>query len=286
MKLGVSSYSFNKLIKKGIIDIFDAIEIAKEIGFDYIELVDLPVVEGGNIFKLAEEIAEACYDVGIGVSHYTVWADFINGSGSDIAAEVERVKKLVDVARILGAKGVRHDATWGFKDFSRGRNFDDALTIMVEGIREVTEYAATFGIKTMCENHGFFAQDSERMEKLVLAVDHENFGLLVDIGNFICADEDPIRAVSRVAPYAFHVHAKDFLMKQGVEPSPGEGWFRTRGGNHIRGTIVGHGIIPIAQCISILKNANYMGIISLEFEGLEDTMDAIRMGYDYLRKCS
>ena len=62
------------------------------------------------------------------------------------------------------------------------------------------------------------------MEKLVNMVAHENFGLLNDMGNFLCADEDPAEAIGRVAPYAFYVHAKDFLLKSGMEPDPGEGF--------------------------------------------------------------
>jgi hypothetical protein len=43
----------------------------------------------------------------------------------------------------------------------------------------------------MVENHGFFCQDSERVEKLITQVGKENFGALVDIGNFLCVDESP-----------------------------------------------------------------------------------------------
>ena len=65
----------------------------------------------------------------------------------------------------------------------------------------------------MVENHGFYVQDSERVEKLYAAVDNKNFGLLTDMGNFLCADEDPASAFARVAPYAYYVHAKDFIVK-------------------------------------------------------------------------
>lgn len=68
---------------------------------------------------------------------------------------------------------------------------------------------------------GFFAQDSDRIEKLVTGVANPNFGLLVDIGNFACADDPSDKAVGRVAKYAKHVHAKDFHIKSGSEPTPG-----------------------------------------------------------------
>lgn len=47
---------------------------------------------------------------------------------------------------------------------------------------------------------------------------------------------------------------------------------------------MGHGIVPVEQCISILKRFGYDGVLSLEFEGLEDTLTAVKCGHDYLRK--
>ena len=87
------------------------------------------------------------------------------------------------------------------------------LVLLPLTVLAVDEFAADLGIKTMVENHGYFCQDSERVEKLMNAVNHPNFGALVDMGNFLCADEDPARAVGRMAPYAFHCHAKDFHVK-------------------------------------------------------------------------
>lgn len=103
----------------------------------------------------------------------------------------------------------------------------------------MTEYAAARGIRTMVENHGTFLQDSLRLEQLVAAVDHANFGLLVDMGNFLCADEAPEAAVGRLAPYAFHAHAKDFLYKPCTARDPGRTWFATRAGAYLRGTVIG-----------------------------------------------
>ena len=62
------------------------------------------------------------------------------------------------------------------------------------------------------------------------------------------------------------------------------GWFRTRGGNFIRGTIAGNGVIPVAQCIYMLKQAGYAGFLSLEFEGMEENLPALEAGLAYIRK--
>ncbi|MDR0998296.1 MAG: sugar phosphate isomerase/epimerase [Treponema sp.] len=283
MKIGVSSYSFARLFKGGTYTLFDAIDYAKKTGYEAIEFTDFSPPGGCSLGDYARKIRETCEAAGLSVVNYAVHADFLYGFGGDIKKETARVKACVDIARILGVPMMRHDAAWGFKDAAGGRNYRDAIKLIAPEIREVSEYAAGQGIKTMCENHGLFMQDSRRMEELVLAVNHPNFGLLVDMGNFMCADETSLTALSTVMPYAFHVHAKDFLWKSGAEPKPDDSWFLTRAGNYLRGTILGHGVVSSAQCIEYIKKTGYAGAISLEFEGLEEPLDAIRRGYEFLK---
>jgi sugar phosphate isomerase/epimerase len=90
--------------------------------------------------------------------------------------------------------------------------------------------------------------------------------------------------VGVAARYAFHVHAKDFHFKSGMMPDPGEGWFRSRGGNWLRGAIVGHGDVPVLPCLAVLKRAGYDGTVSLEFEGMEDPILGITIGYNNLKR--
>ncbi len=258
---------------------FESVAMAKEMGFDFIEFSGLMPPAGEGAEAYAGRLAEECKRVGIRVASYTVGADLINGSGGDLNAEIERLKGEVRIAEILGAPCMRHDATSGFKAGYPGpRGFEDALPRLIKGCRAVTEYAEDHGIRTMVENHGFFCQESGRMERLVNGVNHRNFGLLVDIGNFLCVDEEPATAVGRLAPYAFHVHVKDFHRKPGSAPNPGEGWFTSLGGNYLRGAIIGHGDVPVLQCLKILKRAGYDGNISIEFEGIEEPMKGISIG--------
>jgi len=285
MKIGVSSYSFSSLVNSGKMRQIDVIAKAKEMGFDFIEFSTFTLPEGETPLTFAPKVREECERVGIGIGNYTIWADFINGSGGDWKKEAERLKDEVKAAEIMGAPGMRHDATWGFKSGHRGpRDFDAALPVLIKGCRAVTEYAAERGIKTMVENHGYFVQDSDRIEKLMNGVDHPNFGLLMDIGNFLCVDEKPEAAVGKLAPYAFHVHVKDFHVKSGLLPDPGRGWFRSRGGNYLRGAVIGHGEVPVLQCLKLLKNAGYDGSISIEFEGIEDPLMGIAIGLENLRR--
>ncbi len=282
MKIATSSYSFSALMHDGGLNQLSCIAKAKEIGFDGIEFTDLVPHDGSTQAEYAKKIAEECAKHSLDVVSYTIGADFINCKDGDINAEIARLKEQVDIAAILGVGCMRHDATRGFNDGSR-RGFNEALPILVEGCKAVTRYAADKGIKTMVENHGFFCQDSERVERLITTVADDNFGWLCDMGNFLCADEPPEKAVGIAADYVFHVHAKDFVVKCGNSANPGKGFFKSRAGNYLKGTIVGHGNVPVVQCLSILKNKGYNGYVSVEFEGMENPVEALSISLENLK---
>lgn len=282
MKYSVSSYSYSQLRHSGTYTEPELIALAKEMGFDGIEFAEINTPEGKDKAEYAAELKAEADRVGIEIVCYSIGADFLKNED-----QVEKLKKEVDIAAILGVKLMRHDATSGFKDGERGsKGFDQALPILADGYRAVTQYAKTKGIRTMVENHGFFCQDSERVEKLVNAVADDNFGVLLDLGNFLCADENPATAVGRLAPYAFHVHAKDFHVKNGNGVIPPDGFFRSRGGNALRGAIIGHGDVPVLQCLRILEAHGYDNYITVEFEGMEDAKKGVACGLKTLQHFS
>lgn len=285
MHTAVSSYSFWKYLTNGSMDIFQVVKTAAEIGFEGMELCGLgPSATPENSTELAKQIKDACAKAGLPIVSYTIGADFLNSSAGSAEAEAIRLREEVDIAVILGAPRMRHDATGGYRDRKNGLlDFIEALPIIANACREVTKYAADKGVKTMVENHGFFMQDSDRVEALTQTVDHPNFGALVDIGNFLCADEEPLVAVNTMAKYAFHVHAKDFHVKP-FGSDPGGWWFKSRGGHMLRGTVVGHGNVDIRGCMKILKDAGYNDYVSIEFEGQEDNKPALEIGLANLRK--
>ena len=283
MKIGVSSYSFSKHLKDEKKGYSDILRIASEIGFDGVEFIDLvqPAwgIEG-DATELAERIREDAERLGLKVPAYTVAANFLC---DDPEAEVARICACLDVAKLLGAGVLRHDAAFALKKLP-GYTWESGIRDMAPYIRRVAEYGASLGIRTSTENHGYFYQDAARVEELMRAVGHPNYGWLVDIGNFICADNDPVTSVLRAAPYAVHAHAKDFILKDAIVPAPA-GFNRSRGGRLWRGTTLGHGMIPVAECIKTLVQSGYDGWFSLEFEGQEENLAALRHGYEYLSAC-
>lgn len=278
MKLGISSYSFLQAMRQKRMTMLDVPDAAARMGFESVDFAKL-TPEGGEIADNAAKLKTLCRDAGLEIANYAVPGDFLLTPVQD---EVQRLRADVEVAAALGAKTLRHDSVpWGFKG---GVSFASVVDRLAEGYGLVTEQAKTLGIRTMIENHGTFAQDSDRIELLLNAVNNKNFGLLLDIGNFMCADESPLHAVGVLAPYAFHVHAKDFFVKPADAIDPGEGWFHSRGGAYLRGAIVGHGAVPVKPALDIMKNTGYDGTVALEFEGMEVCEEAIRISLANLKR--
>lgn len=276
MKLAVSSYSYSALGT----DDFSRMRLAKEMGFDGIEYAEIHPGEGVDKAEHAAALKALSEELQIPITNYAVYADFIN---NDVDAEIERLKGEVDIAEILGVSVMRHDATGGPEGerFSL-TGFEKYLPDLAKGCRAVTEYAETKGIKTSVENHGYYCQQSDRVEALMKAVDHKNFGWLVDIGNFMCADEKPLDAVRVAAKYAVYVHVKDFYFEDKSVPCP-KGYFGTRAGNYLCGAVAGDGVVPVKDCLDVIGAAGYDGWLTLEYEGKETPLTGVPKGLEFLR---
>ncbi len=280
MKFSVTSYSFSRYFGDGGMSFYDVPKRAKDLGFDGVEFTDIPGETFEEKKSNAYKIREECEKTGIPTICYSVGANLFSETDDGSAAIVENIKKKVDIAAILGTPVMRHDVCYGLGKNGRSRSFDLMLPVIAQNARNITEYAQTLSIKTCSENHGTIAQDHDRMEKLFNAVCHDNYGLLIDFGNFLCADDTPYLAVSRLASMAFHVHAKDFVYGPEIENPH----FSSRGGNLLRGCTIGDGDVDVRKCVGIMKRSGYDGYITVEFEGEEDPDIGISRGLENLRK--
>ena len=282
MKLGISSYSFIRRIDDGSMDDAAILRTAKDLGYDAVEFADFAfrAPEGTDVLDYAKEVRAIADDVGITLSAYVMGADFAQNTKEGLYKEVDRVKSHLAIAHALGVPFFRHDVMSSYQKF---RSFDQALPVIIEGVRAVTEYAQGLGIRTMTENHGLICQDYDRLERLVNGVGHENYGLLIDIGNFLCADADPAQSTSRLANLAFMAHVKDFHFTpfaKATEDTPG---FQTRACNRLMGVAVGDGIVPVKQCIAILKRAGLDSFLDVEYEGSADCIEGAKKSAAFLK---
>lgn len=280
MKLGVSTYSLLNAIKAGEMDVLGVIEWVAKAGGEHVEVVPLGFDLHAE-YGLAERIVKKAADCGIVLSNYAVKGNLIADNDDAFRAEVKRLKGEIDMAARLGVTRVRHDIAT-HPDTSM-RHFRRCFDSLVEGCREIADYAAPKGITTSIENHGYFVQASDRVLSVVDAVDRENFRTTLDVGNFVCVDEDPLAAVRKNAVYASMVHLKDFYVRD-ERDDPGEGWFRSAGGRYLRGSIVGQGDLPLVDIVAAVKKSGYDGFVSIEFEGMESCTTGTRIGLENARR--
>lgn len=282
MKIGLSSYSLQKAINAGEIDLPGAIRWIAENGGEHMELVpiNLDLTQDAELVKKIKE--QAC-ESRIDLSSYTIGANFIQPTEAEYEEEIARVMRQVDVGGALGVTRMRHDAGSRPIPETTLENFEKDLPKLVHACQVIADHAKQYGIVTSVENHGYHVQASERVQRLVLGVDRENFRTTVDIGNFLCVDEDPVAAVKSNIRLASMVHFKDFYRRK-PGSDVGTGWFESKAGYKLRGAIVGHGDIDIAAVAKVVKESGYNGYVSIEFEGMEASLTGAKIGMENLRR--
>ncbi|MBS4196282.1 sugar phosphate isomerase/epimerase family protein [Lederbergia citri] len=297
MKIGVSSWSMNKeFIEKGM-TMVDFVRVVKEeFGADAVEMVHWMVgdldSESAEKMKFALEqfsnpdkdpekiqqaiggFMEVMENVSLnkpknlddvkaalekhGVQVLNMPIDYGNISGLDEEkrkSDLEVIKSWIDVASYLGSKGARVNTGQQPEDV-----FD--LSITANSYRELAEYAETKGVALVLENHGGMSADPKNIIKLFEMVNHPNFRICPDFGNF-----DPdirYEAIDMIFNNPILVHAKTYEFNED--------------GSHVQ--------FDFEKCMAIAKKHNYDGYYSVEFEGPGDQREGVQKTIDLLKKYS
>ncbi len=284
MKLGMSSYCLTPAMQEGRKTVFDVIDFAVANKCEHIEFVPffLPFVneETKINHSLIKAVRDKCKDSEIEISTYSVNADLLKSDKAELETEIERVKRHIDVAFELGLTRMRFDVASFRRPFETNTvlHFDNELPRMVEVSRLLCDYANEKSINIVMENHGFFINGSERVLRLIEATQRDNLKMTVDIGNFLCVDEESVIGLKKCLPYAQMIHLKDFYVRE-KSKLPGQtemfncnmgSWFETLGGKMLRGSILGQGDIDIHAVLKTIKDFGFDGYVSVEFEGMEN----------------
>lgn len=277
MQLGFSTWCFHKQLGDGSMSILDVIDWIAASEGTHMEIATVAFADdnGGDEApiddnpELVAAIKKHAAEKKVTLSGMCIGAQFLDLDPKAYTAEMERVKRHVDVCADLGIGYLRHDvAPWG-KHAADQAEFEAALPILAAASKEIAKYAAQFGITTSVENHGMFMNGSKRIRRLIYLVDEPNFKTTLDIGNFMCVDEDAYAATIQNLPLASVVQLKDFFVR---DFEPGPGWLATAGGHWLLGSIVGHGDLPVRRILAAVKASGFDGFLSIEFEGLEDSV--------------
>jgi L-ribulose-5-phosphate 3-epimerase len=230
----ICAYSFRDQLKAGSMTYADLIHMAADLGADGVDLTAywLRDTSDETLFplkKLAYKSAVSIYTIGIG-------ARLAQPTPELQAAEVETVRKWVDVAQRLGAGHVR---VFGGA-VPKGASEEQAVVWAVETLKRCAEEAGKKGITLGVEDDGGLTTNADRTVEIVQKAGSPWAGINLDIGNF---PDDAYHQIEMCAPYATNVHFKSEVhIDRKSQPAD---WPRV---------------------LKILGSAGYQGYLALEYE--------------------
>ena len=274
-KLSLAQWSLHRYVEENKKSPFHFASQAKQMGFEGLEYVS-------QLYKY--EIEKLGFDVVIDslktlserekIQNVLIMVDdegdLADPDESKRDQAVENHKRWIDAAAILGCHSIRVN-TFGTNDSEIWK------TSVVDGLRKLSEYAATKNINVLCENHGWLSSDPDKLMAAINDVNMENCGTLPDFGNWCtkrknmnekwgdCAEvyPDKYKGTELMMPAAKAVSAKSYDFDEA--------------GNETT--------IDFLKMLQIVKDAEYTGFICVEYEGDRlNERDGIKATRDLLLK--
>lgn len=253
-------WSVHKLWFNNEWDTVDFIEFASQTPAEGVELLSC-------FWKNKEEeiprIQEALSRANLPVACFCACNNFGTINSQDWETALKDVKDSIDMAVLFGAKVVRVFSG----DQAKDTTFEQAKEQIIKGLKASSQYAEERGIILCLENHGLFAGKSDQVLEVIEKVGSSSLRSTFDTGNFLLVNEDPVDAISKLKGQVSHVHFKDFLK---VDPSYEGETYKALNGDKFKGTIVGDGQVDLTFILSTLKQLDYQGWLTVEFEGEEE----------------
>lgn len=253
----------------------EAMRFAKDAGFAGVEITNMAELSTPDVAK-AEALGEMARTLGLEIVCMSMG---IRLECENWPEQVEILKRYINVTRALGAKMFHHTfvPTLGMQP-DQMPTFSDVRERLVQAATDVQMYAARFGIDCVYEDQGFLVNGVHDYERLYESLSLPNKGTVADLGNIYFYDEEPARFTAHFLRRVRHVHVKDYLRKNGGGQFPGRGWYLSKAGDFLRGTVIGHGTTDFVPIFRTLLRGGYDGWYSLEFDGLEDPFQAAILG--------
>ena len=91
-----------------------------------------------------------------------------------------------------------------------------------------------------------------------------NVGVVADFGNIQFVDENVEDFIPAFAERIVHVHAKDYIITPGNSRAIEPGEYTSRGGNYLKGCLIGDGSVHTDAAFRALQAMGYQGCVALE----------------------
>ena len=213
---------------------------------------DLQVARDLKAYADSKGISFPCVSVGLSLVD------------DDREEAIETVKRYADIAKILGSPYLHHTIALNFSEPQKiADNFEVYYQRGIAAVREIFDYAATLGIRTIYEDQGFLFNGCKNFSRFLQEVGR-NVGVVADFGNIQFVDEHVEAFISKFSDRIVHVHAKDYIVTDGTsrEILPGE--YTSKGGNYLQGCLIGEGSVRTEDAFKALQAIGYKGFVALE----------------------
>ena len=259
MKVGIDSYCYHRFLGEVYphqkapdkqMTMEDFIKRAKELDVDGVSLEScfFPSFDASYLSEVKGMLDECNFDRVYAWGH----PDGLEG-GNNEAAYDEMVDH-IEYANAIGAKVMR---VCGSSLMFRFEDHGPQIQKLSRMFTNAMKVADKYGIKIADENH--IDYNADEMLELIHNVNHPNFGINFDTGNFMRVLDDPIQGMEKLARYTFSTHVKD--LKINPQAAVNDWYFFSC-------TPVGDGIVDNQKLAQLLKDANYEGFLAMEIDTL------------------
>jgi sugar phosphate isomerase/epimerase len=270
IKLSVSSYSYWHF-KGDKFTIEKVIDEAASLVLEGIDVLHRQMESEDNAYL--QKLKKHAFVNGIAMTCLSIHQGFVTPDKEELKKHVDHTNQCIELAYKMGIPCLRlNTGRWNtiksFDDLMKNRGIepilpgyteDDGYKWCVDGIQQCLKKAEECGVLLALENHWGLGSTPEGMIRIQDTVNSPWLGLLMDTGNFL---EDPYDKLKMVAPRASFVQAKTYY--------GGGEWYSLD--------------LDYDRIVKILKDVNYHGYISIEFEGKEDAKSGVRKSVELLRK--
>jgi sugar phosphate isomerase/epimerase len=257
-KLSLAQWSLHRYVFDEGGDPFQFAPMAKELGFEGLEYVSgiyTKEIEALGFDKLIDSIKtmselSGMHNVLIMVDGQ---GDLADPNEAKRNQAVENHKPWVDAAQKLGCHSIRVN-TFGTNDPEVWK------VTVVDGLKKLSEYAATKGINILCENHGWLSSDTPKLMEAIHNVNMPNCGTLPDFGNWCVKRKDGETWGECLEEYPDKYQGIEMMLTAAKAVSAKSYDFDENGNETT---------LDYPRILQLVKNSGYTSFIGVEFEGSE-----------------
>lgn len=275
IKIGLSTYSYWHF-RTDRVPIETVIDKAAALGVEGVDILHRQMDGGDQAIQSRDymnKLKRQAFVNGVALISLSIHQGFVYPDAAERKKNIDHTIRCMEMCYQMGIPCLRlntgrWNTTKSFDDLMKNRGIepvlpghteDEGFKWCIDSIQQLLPKAQELGILLALENHWGLARTPEGQLRIIDALKSPWVGGLMDTGNFL---EDPYDKLKMIAPKTVFVQAKTYY--------GGGEWYSLD--------------LDYKRIAQILRDANYTGFVSLEFEGKENPDVAVPKSLAVLRE--